>query len=244
MKSVRPLAAILILSVISTSAHAISAEEERLRGFAEHQKNNVQFDKAREQGEKAYFEEQEQWDLSRNRDLQDYRKTKKNQAMADNGPEAREDELEKKKYQQSYDKARREYISGKTKDEILERRDKNLPTEAQELGLDQTRPRYDYKKRAYFGGKSKVKSSGSSFGGSSNGGSSFGGGGTSFPPPPTFDDFDNGYVPAPNISPDDFGDVPPPPPPPAPMPGGFDPGFGGDGIPVPPAPPFPEDSDF
>ena len=246
MKPVCPLAAILICSVISSAAHAVSSEESRLLGFAQHQNNNKQFDKAREQGEKAYLEEMEQWDLGRKRDLQEYRKTKKTQVMADDGPEAQADEAARKKYKENYDKVRREYIAERAKEQALERSAKGLPSEAQELGLDQERPRYDYKKRAYFGGKPGKVSAGSSFGGRGSGSGSYGGGNnnaTPFPPPPTFDDFDNGYVPAPNINPDDFGDVPPPPPPPAPIPGAFDQGFGGDGIPAPPAP-FPEDSDF
>ncbi|MFM6929216.1 MAG: hypothetical protein ACKOX6_12180 [Bdellovibrio sp.] len=245
MKPVCPLVAILICSVISSAAHAMGAEESRLLGFAQHQNNNKQFDKAREQGERAYLEEIEQWELERNRDLQEYRKTKKIQAIAEDGPEARADEVERKKYKENYDKVRREYIAEKAKDQALERKAKGLPTEAQELGLDQERPRYDYKKRAYFGGKPGRNSLTPSSGGG-RGSGNYGGGNnnaTPFPPPPTFDDFDNGYVPAPNISPEDFGDVPPPPPPPAPIPGAFDPAFGADGIPVPPAP-FPEDSDF
>ncbi|MGE5085177.1 MAG: hypothetical protein ACM3MG_02690 [Bacillota bacterium] len=245
MKSVSPFVAILFCSVVSSAAHAVSSEEIRLLGFAEHQKNNKQFDKAREQGEKAYLEETEQWELGRNRDLQEYRKTKKSQAMADDGPEARADEVERKKYQENYDKVRREYVLEKSKDQALERSAKGLPTEAQELGLDQERPRYDYKKRAYFGAKPGKRVPSPSSGGGSGSGSVGGGNNnaTPFPQPPAFDDFDNGYVPAPNISPEDFGDVPPPPPPPAPIPGTFDNGFGGEGVPAPPAP-FPEESDF
>ncbi|MBO9668699.1 MAG: hypothetical protein J7501_18010 [Bdellovibrio sp.] len=242
MTPARQLLLILSLSTATSLSHAMNADEERLRGFAEHQKNNMQFEKAREQGERAYLEESEQWELAKKRDEEAYRKLKNAGGMSDDGPEAREDEAVKRKYKADYDKVRREYVEMKAHEEKLERRDKGLPTEMQELGLDDKRPRFDYVKRRDFGGKGGISSRGGSFNGSSGGFSRGSGtpssGGTSFPPPPSFDDFDSGYVPAPNISPDDFGDVPPPPPPPQALPGGFD---SGDYIPPPPAPLTPFD---
>lgn len=230
------------------------SEKERLSGFAEHQKNQKQFDKARQQGERGYLEEEEQWENQKNRNLEAYKKEKKAEIMNEDSPEAKADAAEKRQYEQKQEKERRDYVAEKAHQETLSRETAGLPSEAQELGLEELRPRYDYKKRALYGAQPKYgRSSGSSgFAGSSGSSPSFGGGSSSsFPPPPTFDDFPEGggYVPAPNM-PEDYGDVPPPPPPPPP-PFGDDYGggaFGGSDFPPPPPPPPPpfgdEGADF
>lgn len=223
----------------------MGAEEIRLRGFAEHQTDNSQFEKARQQGERAFYEEADQWQNQRERNLELYKREKKASVMSDDGIEARADAAEKKAQAADYQKSRIAYVEKKAQEEVLSREDKHLPTESQELGLDMERPRYDYRRRAAFGAKPKFGSNSS--GGSSSSGGSFGGG-TGFPPPPTFDDFGGGgYVPAPNL-PEDFGDVPPPPPPPPP-PGFGDDTFGGGygndfAPPPPPPPPFGDDGQF
>ncbi|MDG0816379.1 hypothetical protein [Bdellovibrio svalbardensis] len=240
----RKLIFLLLLSTFSREGFAAGAEETRLLGFAEHQNNGKQFDKARAQGERGYLEESEQWENQRQRELADYKKSKKSKEMDDDGPEFKADALAKKQFDVEYQQTRKEFIEKKSQEEKLSRADKKLPTEAQELGLDMERPRYEYRKRAAFGGKPKFGSAAAAAGGSSYGGGS---GGSSFPPPPTFDDFSGGgggYVPAPNL-PEDFGDVPPPPPPPPPGFGEdtFGGGYGTDfAPPPPPPPPFGEDS--
>ena len=61
----------LILVILAPSlALSQGREEVRLNGFAQHQKNGKHFGNARSQGEKAYLEEQEQWELSRQRTLE------------------------------------------------------------------------------------------------------------------------------------------------------------------------------
>lgn len=232
---------------LGPGAGAQISEKERLSGFAEHQKNQERFDEARLKGERAYFEEEEQWENQKNRTLEGYKKTKKQAVVHDDGPEAKADAAAKIEYAKKYEEDRRAYAKKRSRQDVVVHEDLNLPTEAQELGLNEERPRYDYRKRAMFGGQpkyGKVTGGSSSSAGGGSGRGSISPGGTSFPPPPTFDDFggaDGGYVPAPSM-PDDFGDIPPPPPPPMPM--GDD--FGGEGMdfPPPPPPPFNDDGGF
>lgn len=240
------LTTLLLLTLMASSAAAAGPEETRLKGFAQHQKELDRFDRARQQGERAHLEEEEQWENQKDRELEAYKRNKRNIVMTEDGPEAQTDAVAKKRWDDSYEKERRVYAAESARREALDRAANQLPSEAQELGLNEDRPRYDYRKRAMFGAKPKFGSSGSS--GSS--GTSFGGGSSSpsFPPPPTFDDFggDGGYVPAPNM-PEDYGDVPPPPPPPPPPFGDdFGGGFGGDSDfpPPPPPPPFEGGGDF
>lgn len=228
------------LSFWGLNATAQDSEVDRLSGFAKHQKDNVQYDKAREQGERAFLEEEEQWENKKQRALEDHKKISKQRVMDEDGPEAQEDAAQKKKVAEKYEKEKELYAENRKKKKSFDRQALGLPTELQELGLDQERPRYDYRKRASFGatprfGKNLPSSSGSSGGGSFGGG---GGGGSpsNFPPPPNFDDFpDGGYLPAPTLNDDYMGDIPPPPPPP---PFGGDPGFQGESD-FPPAPPPP-----
>ncbi|KYG65113.1 hypothetical protein AZI87_11110 [Bdellovibrio bacteriovorus] len=229
----------IVVALFCANSWAQNAEIQRLSGFAQHQKNLDQFDVARSKGERAHLEEEEQWENQKLRALEDYKSRKSSVRMSEDGPEAQADAAAKRKVAQEYEESREKYAAQKSKLTAIDRQALHLPTEATELGLDELRPRYDYRKRAMFGAQSKFGRPGSS---SSSGGSSGfgGGGGSSFPPPPTFDDFgggDGGYVPAPNMS-DDFGDVPPPPPPPPP---GFGDDFGGfqGGADFPPPPPPP-----
>lgn len=228
--------------MISCPAWGEVAEMTRLKGFDNQVREGRQFDKARLSAEKAFLEEEEQWIESRRKASIEFKNTKKSTKALDSGPEADADAIEKKAYQKEQEKNRLVY--SKQKESFDRSQHPELVTEARELGLDQERPRYDYKKRASFGASSKLKSTPSAGASTSRGAS------PNFPPPPSsFDDFgggDGGFVPAPEM-PGDFGDVPPPPPPP-PMTfpdegfgGGAD--FGNDYIPPPP-PPFEGDNSF
>ncbi|WP_347356603.1 hypothetical protein [Bdellovibrio sp.] len=236
---------LLVLLLLSSTAYGEGVEETRLKGFAQHQNSQDRFEKARQQGERAYLEEEEQWENQKDRALNEYKKTKTAEKMSEEGPEAKADAVAKEKFDDAYEQERLKYIEKKNKQEVVTRGG-NLPTEAQELGLLEDRPRYDYRKRAMYGAKPKYGKSSPGSSSSSGSSSPSYGGGSSFPPPPTFDDFggDGGYVPAPNV--DDFGgDIPPPPPPP-PFSDDFGGGFGGDGDfpPPPPPPPFEGGTDF
>lgn len=223
MKPVKNKISLFLIILTPALSLAQSREEVRLDGFAQHQKNNKQFDKARAQGEKAYLEEQEQWELSRQRTLEDYKKKKQAQVMEDEGPEYQADQVTKKAWDKQREIEREKYAS-RRHEEVLDRKAKGLPSEEEELDIAEERPRYDYRKRASFGAsKGSKSSSGSSFPSGGGGGAPWsGGGGSSFPTPPPFDDFGNdGFSPAQN-APDDFGDIPPPPPPPPVFEDGFD----------------------
>ena len=240
MKPVKNKLSLILIALAPSLLLAQSREEVRLDGFAQHQKNNKQFENARSQGEKAYLEEQEQWELSRQRSLEDYKKKKAAQVMTDEGPEYQADQLTKKAWDKNREIEREKYAA-KRHEEVLNRKAKGLPSEEEELGIAEERPRYDYRKRASFGASKTSKSSAASSPSMPSGGAPWtGGGGSSFPPPPPFDDFGNeGFTPAHN-GPDDFGDIPPPPPPPPVFEdGGFD---GGPG-PIPP-PTFDDGGDF
>lgn len=226
-----------IVSSWGSEAAAQISEAERLSGFAKHQKENSQYDKARQQGERAFLEEEEQWENKKMRALQEFKKQRKDRFVQDDGPEFQEDAAQKKKRLLQYEKDRELYAQDRKKKKSFDRQALGLPSEIQELGLDQDRPRYDYRKRASFGATPKYGKNSPSSSGSSGG--SYGGGGSSspsFPPPPSFDDFqDGGYLPAPTLNDDYMGDIPPPPPPP---PFGGDMGFSGEGdFPPPPPPP-------
>jgi hypothetical protein len=152
--------------------------------------------------------------------------------MADDGPDALADAAAKKKQQKEYQEAKELFLKAKIHEAKALKRDGNLPSEDQELGLDQQRPRFDFTKRPDYGGPLKYGKIDS--GGSRSSSPSFPSG-NSFPPPPSFpNDSDN------PAAIDDFGDIPPPPPPmPFPNGGGdFDDGMGSD-FPPPPPPPFP-----
>ncbi len=246
MNHTRALFFILITTLFCLSVQAQISEKERLSGFAEHQLKQKRFEEARIKGERAYLEEEEQWEHEKNRNLQEYKTEKKKAVVNDLGPAAKADAAAKKAYEDEYELARRAYTKKRSDQQSVVRDSKTLPSEAQELGLNEERPRYDYSKRVLFGAQPKYGKSVS--GGGVRGGGSRGSispGGTSFPPPPTFDDFgggDSGYVPAPTM-PEDFGDIPPPPPPPLPM-DDFGGGESMDFPPPPPPPPFGEEGGF
>lgn len=202
------------VSHLTFAIDGTSAEEFRLRGFAQHQKDNAQLDKERLAAEVAHLEELQKWELEREKGVAAYRKEAKVQSPAIGGPEFRLDQQEKEEFRLSYEKSQKEHAKNKKTFNRESRKD--LVSVEEELGLLSERPRYDYDKRCSLGfaGKFCGKSSASS---GRSGGAGGGSSGTYFPPPPTFDDFggDSGYIPPPNFG-DGEGDsgFPPPPPPP------------------------------
>lgn len=214
-------------------------EKERLSGFAEHYKGNSQHDREREKGIKDHRRELDAWDSEREKARFDHKKERKSSEMTEEGPEAKADLREKATYTKEIETARRDYVSKKSRQDNFSRKALKFPSEEEELGLIEDRPRVDYKKRATYGAQpnySKMPVSGSSPSRGGGSGRFGGGGGESFPPPPAMD-YDDSYVPAPGF--DREGDVEPPPAPPFPEDfedmgpeGGAD-----DFIPPPPPPP-------
>lgn len=212
----RQISTLILALTVCLCAFGKHPEYDRLSGFAEHQKSLRSFDKEREAQELEHLEEQYKWELERLAAINEHQKQKAIESPKEGGPEWKEDQAEKRKFDQEIETARLEQI--KKRDQFNRENYPELPTEAEELGLyDFNRPRYDLKKRPAFGAPSKWTAQGSGAGSSrGSGGSSSGG--SAFPPPPPFDDFgDDGFVPAPNLGGDfDSGDFPPPPPPPPP----------------------------
>lgn len=212
---------ILSSSLVGFAASSDPAEIQRLKGFAEHQTEQKQFDRGRDRGEQEFLEESEQWERQRQQDLSEYRKSKKAaERGADiEGPDALEDARVKRAIAAEREEARQAY----SKKVLKFDRDnqKGLVSEIEELDVMSNRPRYAQKGRVLYGAHAKY-SQPKPVGGSSNSGfnspppASFNNNNSSpFPPPPSFDEFNDsgGFTPAPNM--DNFGDdFPPPPPPP------------------------------
>lgn len=223
----------LASSLKSQASHNLN----RLKAYKENAANNKVFDDEREKSLAEFLEEQERWDLVRERGLVEYRKLKKQSSPQVGGPEHFEDLREKEKIQTLYEHNRIVHI--KTRDRVLNFNHEFLAAlEADELNIYFKRPRYELMKRR----RNKWAKSGTGFGSTSSGGSSNSGSGflpnnNDLPPPPEFPS-----APAPY---DGFDDFPPPPPPvyDGSSGGAFEPGFNGD-MPVPPPPPPPPDFDF
>ncbi len=182
----------------------------RLKSFRTEINNNKVFDEQREVGLAEFLEDQEKWDLLRDRGLQDYRKQKRSVGSPEEGgPEYLEYLEEKESQEARYERSRQIHV--RTRETVLSSQDSSISSlEAEELGLYSERPRYDLRKRS----RNKwANATGSGKSGGYSGGSS-----------PSFDQSNippaNDFVPAPEF----------PPAPPA-----FD---AGDGMDFTPAPTF------
>lgn len=209
----------------------------RLKSFSEEKKNNKVYDNEREKSLGLYLEEQEKWDLQREKGILVYLKGKKTSTPQEGGPDDLLDQAEKLKLIEKAEQSRE--VQVRTRNQILlEHPGVVAQLEDEELGLKETRPRYDLRKRGH---NKWIK--GNATGGSRPLGSGYtpssndtdGG----FPPPP------QDYIPPPPPPPADYEEIPPPPPPPTydygsggGMP--YDPGYGD----IPPPPPPPPDYDF
>lgn len=212
-----------------------SWHQDRRAGFHEHVDQQKVFDRERLKGEKAFIEEQEEWERQRQASIQEYKKEKKQSSPAEDGPEHRQHLKEIRDQEKEREMTTREYV--RERDAVLSNKGRKVTlTDEEELGLVEDRPRYDVSKRALYGngpnavmaGKTPRRSSparpsnGSRF--SSTPAASFGSGDSGDLPPPSLDD-GGGYVPPPPI---EYDELPPPPPP-------FDGGDSGD---FPPPPDF------
>lgn len=233
--------ALPLLIAISAKADPVppSWDEDRLAGFAEHKVAEKIHDRERLKGRLADTEEREQWERERKAALAEHKRRAKTQSPQEGGPEEREYLSMEKRRRAESEKIRAEYSRHKAVVEKRSGHGKHLVSEAEELGLNEKRPRYTPSNRVLYGAKAKFKPGAPGSGGSSGsyGGGGGGGNNSNFPPPPSFDDFPpgDGYVPPPPI--DDYspGDFPPPPP--------IDPGDMGH-TDFPPPPPPPDFGDF
>ena len=213
----------------------------RVKNYRSEANNNRIFDLEREKAVSEYLEEQEVWELIRERGLKEYRKLKKSSSFRDGGPEQREHNKEVLKQEKEYDQNRQSYVNAKNK-VMRSSAYTYAQLEGQEYAdLNSKRPRYDLRKRKknkYVG--STKPNTGSSSGVSYNPDNyaPSAPAASDFPPPPPPPDFPQ--VPAPYEGYDDsippaydgsaVNGVP------------YDPTFGGEMIPPPPPPP--PDYDF
>ncbi len=222
-------------------------ETERRNQFKSHHLNSKIYNRERDKGLALYLEEQERWDILREKEAKVHaRQRAKVVDMDENSFEYKKDDKLKKERQTEMEVARKKHIV--TKLAVTNQFNKQINTsEEEELDLYSSRPRYELRKRHQNKWVSNGKSGGSSGGGSSGGG---GGGGGSFDFPAAQPSQD--YIPI-----DNFDEIPPPPL--APFDGGnqgfpgepsfnegFDQGFpqpGGD-FPSYPPPPPPDGWDF
>jgi hypothetical protein len=212
---------------------------ERLRSFKTEVNNNKVFDEEREKGLAEFLEDQEKWDLVRERGLQEYRKLKNNNSTSkESGPDYIEYLEEKESQDARYEHSRQIHV--RTRELVKKNVDPDLAQiESDELGLNVERPRYDLRKRS----RNKWAIGGKSGTGFSSGGT----GSPSFDSQPS-NPGNNEFVPAPEFPPappafdagDDFTPTP-----------AFDPNTGmpmDSATPPPeiniPPPPPPTDFDF
>ena len=221
----------LLQSLNSEAGH----DQARKKEFKADRKARKAFDNEREKELALFLEQQEKWEMTRERGLAEYRSRQQDKSPTDDGPEYKEDQKIKRQEYLKKEQARLSVVQ--TRQKITARQSPlDALQELEELNIDQTRPRFDLRKR----GKNKWVGKD----GKSNSGSSGSSGSSGFAPPPAaFDDFPQPeYMPAPM---DNFEDIPPPPPPPINFDGsmgfgGVDSGFGD----IPPPPPPPLDDDF
>lgn len=211
----------------------------RLKSFKTEINNNRIFETEREKALGEYLEDQEKWDLLRERGLRDYRKQKRDLASpTENSPEYQDYLKEVARIQKDYEKSRQALV--KTRDRILNTKSAEITKlENDELQLYTLRPRYELRKRS----RNKWVGSGSKSG--IGGGSSSSSAGY-VPPPPISNDYppssDFPAAPAPY---EGFEELPPPPIYDSNINNGvpYDPSFGGE-MSIPPPPPPPPDYDF
>ncbi|AGH95614.1 hypothetical protein [Pseudobdellovibrio exovorus] len=263
----RPLRIVLLSALTLLSTTAVVAIEydadlaeslkieashnlERLKSYRTEIKNNKIFENEREKGLAEFLEEQERWELQRERGVQQQRRARRseNRLMSENSPEYREYLKELQAEQKRYERNRETYVA--TRNRVLSRQGSSMAKlESEEYDLMVNRPRYDLTKRRR--NKWVTTSTPSSGGGFSGG--TIGGGGVVFPDqnqnpiPPPADFLPVPDFPAPAEVPyGEFDELPVPPPiydgSAEGMP--FDSGFGAGDMSIPPPPPPPPDFDF
>lgn len=183
-------------------------DTQRRNDFKSQRKNNDVYEKEREKGLSLFLEEQEKWDVTRDKGLKAQRAERlKEKKMDEGSPEYVQDLKEKKKYEQEQIAARKKHIE--TRDMIVQSfKNKAQVSEEEELEVYNQRPRYTLRQRA----QNKWVSRGA--GGRMGGGSSpgFSGSGGSIPSPGN-SAFDYPTNPNPEYIPtDNFEEIPPPPP--------------------------------
>jgi hypothetical protein len=184
-------------------------ETKRRNDFKKQRQGKRTFEQEREKGLSLFLEEQEKWDLTREKGLNEQRASRlKSNEIDENSPEYIQDQKAKKNYEDDLEVSRKKQIETKEQVSALFKNKVDV-TEEEELDIYNDRPRYALRARGY-NKWSKGKSSGSSGssessgsgGGNWDGGSAGSSAPFDYPPIPNQD-----YVPS-----DNFDDLPPPPP--------------------------------
>lgn len=226
----------------------------RLKAFGSEARNNKIYEDEREKGLAEFLEEQERWDLLRERGLRQYKTEKRASATpTDEGPEYQQYLKVERAQQNRYEESRREYVG--VRNRIMDGQKATLATlEAREYDLQSNRPRYEFARRSR--NKWVTAGSGGRSGGGFSGGSSPIGGTVDFSQPQLPDN-------APAVPAGDFPPLPDFPATAGPYEGGYeelpvpppvydgtaggipayDPAFGPE-MAIPPPPPPPPDFDF
>lgn len=118
----------------------------RLRSFDEEARYNEIFDQEREKALGEYLEEQERWELGRERGLSDHLKQKKAEDISENSPEYRAYLKEVSLQEKEYEKSRSRHLRTLQK-LTLQSQQEIEKLESRELQLYSLRPRYDLRKR-------------------------------------------------------------------------------------------------
>ena len=206
----------------------------RIKSYAIEADNNKIFENEREKGLGEFFEDQEKWDLIRERGLQEYLKQKQIKKPMEGTPEHQQYLKESAEAERQYEKGRKTYVA--TRNKIQKEQTKTIAQlEDEELQLKINRPRYDLLKRSRNKWVSTTSSKPGSGSASSSSGYQGGSNQSNFPPPAQDypatpggeDGFNNELPPAPV-----YDNVP------------YDPSFSGDMSLPPPPPPPPPDYDF
>lgn len=181
-------------------------DTERRNDFKNQVKNRNVYEGEREKGLSLFLEEQEKWDLTREKGINEQRARRlREKKMDENSPEYFQDLKNKQAYEKKQEVARQRHVD--TKREIVDIYKKKVQvTEEEELDIYNPRPRYALRQR----GQNKWVSRGSKSGSGSSPGysppSNLPSPGSStydYPQPPM-----NEYIPT-----DNFEEIPPPPPP-------------------------------
>lgn len=192
----------------------------RREGFRQQRQEQLDYDFERENGLDAYLEEQEQWERKRLLAIEEH-KNAKQEISEIRGHEAFNDYLRQRTDEfENYQETLVHYMAQKR---LQAKQAPSDLSEMEEYGLYNQLPRYDYKKRALYGGHPNYKggASGSKgpfndFGGGSTSSPNMGSGGFSpSPSQPDNNDFFEPPPPPPPMPAFDENDFPPPPPPPA-----------------------------
>lgn len=215
---------------------------ERLMSFKYEAANNKIFENEREKGLGDFLEDQEKWDLIRERGLREYLRLKYRESAEGKSEAYKRDLKEKTELLKEYENSRKKHV--KARDKVRSQQTRTLSElEADELKIYSDRPRFDSARRGK--GKWTAGAFSKHSSGSASGSAGIGGG---FQPPAPANDFpppqppDFPPAPAPY---EGFEDIPPPPIYDNTMNTGipYDPSFGG-GLSIPPPPPPPPDFDF